>query len=114
MLVRSRPSHTRWTISTSWARSASTTKSIARPFAHEFKTALDLTAMEFVAYVRLDLAHRMLLTTGMPVEGIAAAVGFSSRSHFSHLFREHYGTDPSTFRRCEKQGFPRNRSGEQA
>jgi len=31
MFVRSRPSRTRWTISLSWARSDSTTKSIARP-----------------------------------------------------------------------------------
>src|SRR3954447_19828866 len=31
MLVRSRPSRTRWTISPSWARSDSTTKSTARP-----------------------------------------------------------------------------------
>jgi transcriptional regulator GlxA family with amidase domain len=38
----------------------------------------------------------------MGIEGIATAVGFNSRSHFSHLFREHYGTDPTTFRRSEK------------
>src|SRR6059058_5746533 len=31
MLVRSRPSRTRWTISLSWARSDSTTNSTARP-----------------------------------------------------------------------------------
>jgi len=69
-------------------------------FAHEFKAVLDMTPMEFLADVRLDLAHHLLETTGLPVEGIAAAVGFNSRSHFSHLFREHYGTDPSSFRRC--------------
>ena len=68
-------------------------------FAREFKGALDMTPMEFVARVRLDLARHFLETTGMPVEGIAVAVGFNSRSHFSHLFREHYGTDPSSFRR---------------
>lgn len=68
-------------------------------FARDFKAALDMTPMEFVARVRLDLAYRFLETTGMGVEGIATAVGFSSRSHFSHLFREHYGVDPSSFRR---------------
>ena len=68
-------------------------------FAREFKMALNMTPMEFVAHVRLDLAHRFLETTGMGIEGIATAVGFSSRSHFSHLFREHYGVDPSSFRR---------------
>ena len=71
-------------------------------FAREFKIATSMTPMDFVAHVRLDLAHRYLETTGMGIEGIATAVGFSSRSHFSHLFREHYGTDPSTFRRSEK------------
>jgi len=82
---------------TSLAKEAGMSRSA---FAHEFRAALDLTPMEFVARVRLDLAHHLLETTGLPVEGIAAAVGFSSRSHFSHLFREHYGTDPSSFRRC--------------
>lgn len=81
---------------TSLAKAAGMSRSA---FAREFRVALDLTPMEFVARVRLDLAHRFLETTGMGVEGIAAAVGFSSRSHFSHLFREHFGTDPSSFRR---------------
>lgn len=82
---------------TSLAKEAGMSRSA---FASEFKAALDLPPMEFVACVRLDLAHHLLETTGMPVEGIAVAVGFNSRSHFSHLFREHYGTDPSSFRRC--------------
>jgi transcriptional regulator GlxA family with amidase domain len=82
---------------TSLAKEAGMSRSA---FAREFKAALEMTPMEFVARVRLDLAHRFLETTGMGVEGIAVAVGFSSRSHFSHLFREHYGTDPSSFRRC--------------
>jgi len=78
-------------------------------FAHEFRAAVDHTPMEFVARVRLDLAYRLLETTALGVEGIAAAVGFSSRSHFSHLFRERYGTDPSTFRRsenCDRRAIP--------
>ena len=81
---------------TSLAKEAGMSRSA---FAQEFKAALDLTPMEFVARVRLDVAHRLLETTGLPIEGIAATVGFNSRSHFSRLFRNHYGTDPSTFRR---------------
>ena len=86
---------------TSLAKEAGMSRSA---FARDFKTAFDLTPMEFVARVRLELArHRLLLSTGMGVEGIAATVGFNSRSHFSHLFREHYGTDPSSFRRCSNE-----------
>jgi transcriptional regulator GlxA family with amidase domain len=72
-------------------------------FAREFKDALNLTPMEFVARARLSLAHRLLLTTGIPVEGIASMVGFSSRSHFSRVFRDHYGADPSSVRRNGKE-----------
>jgi transcriptional regulator GlxA family with amidase domain len=49
--------------------------------------------------IRLALAHRLLETTGLPVEAIAEAVGFNSQSGFSRLFRNHYGTGPSSFRR---------------
>jgi transcriptional regulator GlxA family with amidase domain len=55
--------------------------------------------MEFVARVRLDHARRLLLATGRSIEAIAATVGFRSRSHFSRLFRERFGVDPSSFRR---------------
>jgi AraC-like DNA-binding protein len=79
-------------------------------FAREFKEALNLTPMEFVARVRLSLARRLLLTTGIPVEGIAPMVGFSSRSHFSRLFREHFGADPSSVRRSGKDQARRDRS----
>jgi AraC-like DNA-binding protein len=72
-------------------------------FAREFRAALDLTPMEFVARVRLDHAHRLLQSTSMGIEGIAATVGFNSRSHFSRLFRDHYGTDPSSFRRTSNE-----------
>src|SRR3546814_9044933 len=85
---------------TSLAKEAGMSRSA---FARDVRAALDLTPMEFVARVRLSLAHRLLLSTDMGVEGIAATVGFNSRSHFSHLFREHYGTDPSSLRRSNKE-----------
>jgi AraC family transcriptional regulator, activator of mtrCDE len=74
-------------------------------FAREFKSTLDVTPMEFVTRVRLNRARLLLATTGHPVETIAADVGFSSRSHFSRLFRAHFGMDPSSFRRFNPQ-FP--------
>jgi AraC family transcriptional activator of mtrCDE len=61
--------------------------------------------MEFVTRIRLNLARRLLVSTVRSVEAIAAEVGFNSRSHFSRVFRDHYGTDPSTFRRRNFLGF---------
>ena len=80
-------------------------------FAQDFKAAVGVTPMEFVARVRLSLARRMLASTMRPVEAIAAEVGFGSRSHFSRVFRECYGTDPSTFRRRNFLGFGVAESG---
>jgi AraC-like DNA-binding protein len=87
---------------TSMAKEAAMSRSA---FAQEFKAALGVTPMEFVARVRLSLARRMLASTLRPVETIAAEVGFGSRSHFSRAFRDCYGTDPSTFRRRNFLGF---------
>src|SRR3546814_9123717 len=53
---------------TSLAKEAGMSRSA---FAREFRAALDLTPMEFVARVRLILAHRLLLFTSMGVEVIA-------------------------------------------
>lgn len=74
-------------------------------FAREFKVMLGVTPIEFVTRIRLNLARRLLVCTARPVEAIATEVGFSSRSHFSRVFRDHYGIDPSTFRRRNFLGF---------
>ena len=80
-------------------------------FARDFRATLGVTPIEFVTRIRLNLARRLLVSTVRPVEAIAAEVGFNSRSHFSRLFRDHYGTDPSTFRRRNFLGFTPPNSG---
>lgn len=74
-------------------------------FARDFRATLGVTPMEFVTRIRLNLARRLLVSTVRPVEAIAAEVGFKSRSHFSRVFKDRYGTDPSTFRRRNFLGF---------
>lgn len=87
---------------TSLAREAAMSRSA---FARDFKATLGVAPMEFVTRTRLNLARRLLASTVRPVEAVAADVGFSSRSHFSRVFRDQYGTDPSTFRRRNFLGF---------
>ena len=74
-------------------------------FARDFRATLGVTPMEFVTRIRINLARRLLVSTVRSVEVIAVEVGFSSRSHFSRIFKNHYGTDPSTFRRRNFLGF---------
>jgi AraC family transcriptional activator of mtrCDE len=68
-------------------------------FAKAFVEAFEMTPMAFVAKARLHHAVEMLRSTKAPVKAVAAAVGFSSRSHFSRVFRQAYGSDPTEFRR---------------
>ena len=93
---------------TSLAKRAAMSRSA---FARDFKATLGVTPMEFVTRTRLNLARRLLATTGRSVEAIAAEVGFSSRSHFSRVFRDQYAIDPSAFR---KRNFPGVRTGRSA
>ncbi|MGI8526207.1 MAG: helix-turn-helix domain-containing protein [Pseudolabrys sp.] len=68
-------------------------------FAREFAASFALTPMEFVTKIRLHHAAELLRSTAVSVKAIAAGIGFASRSHFSRVFRDAYGTDPRNFRR---------------
>ena len=45
-------------------------------------------------------AHRLLETTGHPVERIAGEVGFGSPTSFRDLFKSLVGTSPRDYRRA--------------
>ena len=49
--------------------------------------------------LRLDRARQLLRQTGMPVLGIAMSCGFTSASHFSRSYADHFGHAPSAERK---------------
>ncbi|MFG3408096.1 helix-turn-helix domain-containing protein [Streptomyces sp. NPDC048142] len=67
-------------------------------FAREFKTSFGRTPMELLRDIRLRRAAELLHSTTLPIDTIGRRVGFASRSHFSHAFRDHFGTTPTDFR----------------
>lgn len=67
-------------------------------FARRFSQQFEITPMEFVQQVRMRSAARLLQTTELPIKCLAAAVGYSSRSHFSRGFKNAFGLDPSSYR----------------
>jgi AraC-like DNA-binding protein len=67
-------------------------------FAVRFLKSYGRSPMDFVQAVRLRTAARLLRTSELPVKTVAAAVGYSSRSHFSRAFSNLYGVDPSRYR----------------
>lgn len=67
-------------------------------FAERFADAFDRPPMDLLKQVRLHRAANMLRSTRLPVQVIALAVGYASRSYFTRAFRAVYGEDPRSFR----------------
>ena len=67
-------------------------------FAQKFHDSFQRTPMDYVRDVRLRRAAQMLLRGELSVEDVATKVGFSSRSHFSRIFTEQFGTSPVKYR----------------
>ncbi len=60
----------------------------------KLKAMTDLSTTAFIRHHRL-IEAKSLLEKGEPVSQVAYAVGFSSLSYFSKVFKEHYGILPS-------------------
>jgi AraC family transcriptional activator of mtrCDE len=67
-------------------------------FIRHFKRIMRIGPAEYVQKVRLEEAHAMLLASDLPIAAISKQSGFSSRSHFSRVFRAEFGSDPSSYR----------------
>lgn len=63
-------------------------------FKHVHKT----TVTNFTKNVRLEKAERLLITSHLNVSEIVYAVGFTSRSYFSKIFKLSYGLSPTQYR----------------
>lgn len=71
-------------------------------FTAQFARTFGRSPIEFLQAARLKIAQRLLVSSSLPVKSVAAAVGYSSRSHFSRSFHAKYGADPSAFRKREQ------------
>ncbi|MFE6171575.1 helix-turn-helix domain-containing protein [Streptomyces sp. NPDC056464] len=67
-------------------------------FAHLFTRQLGQSPMRALREARLRHAARLLESTGLSVERVAAASGFVSPYHFNRVFRERYGRPPGAYR----------------
>lgn len=57
------------------------------------------TTKQFTSRLRLERAAAMLLTSSMPVLGVALTCGFHSHETFARLFRRRFGMTPGAYRR---------------
>ncbi len=70
-----------------------------RSFLRRFKRATGQSPLEYVQTLRIEEAKQLLETSDMPLDDIAAEIGYSEPSAFRHLFRKLVGVTPSAYRR---------------
>ena len=61
------------------------------------------TFRSIVQEFRLKQAAFLLKNSNKGIEDIAVEIGYSDRSYFHKLFREHYGMPPAEYRRLQKE-----------
>lgn len=64
-------------------------------FSRYFKKLTGKTFVEYVNYIRLTEAEKLLLTTDLNITQIAFATGFSSASYFIKIFKNYRGISPN-------------------
>jgi AraC family transcriptional regulator len=67
-------------------------------FSHAFKATYGVAPYRYIAQRRIERAKILLRTTTDTVASVAATVGFSSQSRFTHLFARTTGFTPSAYR----------------
>ena len=64
-----------------------------------FKKLYGTTVNNYVQKTRLDAAYSLLTKTDLSISEIVNAIGLSSKSYFSKIFKEKYSISPSEFRK---------------
>ena len=62
------------------------------------RSALNITFTEYLCYVRLRSAERLLFSSGMPVSEIVFETGFSTPQNFFRAFKAMYGYTPHQYK----------------
>jgi AraC family transcriptional regulator len=68
-------------------------------FCRAFKRTFRETPHSYVVRRRLERAESLMLTSDLPLSGIALRCGFSDQAHLCKLFRRQYGQTPAVWRR---------------
>lgn len=64
-----------------------------------FKSETGDTPIRHLINIRLERARELLVQEEIPIQEVAAAVGYGDAYHFSKLFKKYYGKSPSQVRK---------------
>lgn len=63
-----------------------------------FKQETGYSINDYIKFVRIERAKVLLASTGQPLQQIADALGFATRSYFSQCFKQVVGQSPAEYR----------------
>ena len=73
---------------------------IARSTIHkQFKDKIGISPQQYLMQLRLDTACKLLASSQMSVDEIAASCGLRDKSYFTRVFKEKYGITPGSYRK---------------
>lgn len=64
----------------------------------QFNTVLGCTPIKYITEKRIEAAKKLLASTDLTVEEIAAKTGYSSVAYFCKSFKKYSGTTPTSYR----------------
>lgn len=67
-------------------------------FCRSFKRVMNMSFTDYVNYVRISAAQKLVITTDMAMGEIADNVGFSTASYFIEQFKKYKNMSPKQFR----------------
>ena len=62
-----------------------------------------MTPLQYVIFVRLQKATRLLIESSTALISVAEGVGYQSEAAFSQAFKKQYGMRPGEFRRAHSK-----------
>lgn len=68
-------------------------------FSRSFNAQMGMGFNEYVNYIRITEAEKLLISTTMNITEVANAVGFNTTSYFIKLFKTHKNISPTQFRK---------------
>lgn len=67
-------------------------------FSFIFKRETEMTFVNYLTQIRMDMSKELLRTTNMKSSAIAIDVGYSEPNYFSYCFKKYFGISPSEYK----------------
>ncbi|TMO58225.1 helix-turn-helix transcriptional regulator [Pseudoalteromonas phenolica] len=66
-------------------------------FLREFKKLMNVTPYQYLLNYRMSLAKKLLINNNPNIAEISGLLGFNDQSHFTRVFKSHFGNTPGQF-----------------